>query len=245
MVLARYTLMAQGCEFLAIPTQDLGPIWDQHIGALAREGRWYVLNQGQVMAPYGESMQHSDIARVYSDDHGSQWYPTMLNYFKDVYQCEEKKGGLRLPTSGNATLRSEPVAADGGKCAKFFMDGGLSVADPYGRFLVEPVHSNDPESVQKAKDGCKHSLEAGMPEKSHCKFVQVDGYNGDEEFLVLTYATRGEVLESKTYQDNVGNYARTDIWQVTWNNAPRNILFETKDGDAQPGHDLMPQQANP
>lgn len=261
MVLARYTLMAQGCEFLMVPTQDLGPVWENHIGSMAREGRWYVIGQGQLMSPYNEAMQRSAISRTEFDDKGSQWYPTMLSYFNNIYQCEEPetkqlqnttasaeetsrlRGKKQLvgtvDTEDSLVIRPDPVAIGGGKCAKFFMDGGMTIADPYGRFLVEPVHSNFPDTVQRARSGCKHSLEAGMPEENHCELFEVDGYNGDEEFLIVTHATRGEVLASKTYQDNVGNYARSDIWKVTWDNAPRNVLFETKDGKGNEGHDLM------
>lgn len=274
LVLARYTLMAQGCEILTVPTQDLGPAWEQHVGSMAREGRWYVIGQGQLMAPYSQAMQESPISRVDEDDHGSQWYPTMLSYFNDIYHCSEPDAnlsinattgvnksseggtrkllrGLQEPeetaerTENGFALRPEPLAETGGKCAKFFMDGGMTIADPYGRFLVEPVHSNFPDTVERAKSGCKHSLEAGMAEENHCELFTVDGYNGDEEFLVVTHATRGEVLASKTYQDNVGNYARTDIWKVEWNNAPRNILFQTKDGPEEHGHDEVGEEADP
>jgi nitrilase len=39
MALARYTLYAQGCEFLVIPTQDIGPVWTSTASFIAREGR--------------------------------------------------------------------------------------------------------------------------------------------------------------------------------------------------------------
>ena len=35
----RYTLYAQGCEFMVVPTQDIGPVWSSTISFVAREGR--------------------------------------------------------------------------------------------------------------------------------------------------------------------------------------------------------------
>jgi nitrilase len=37
-VLARYTLLARGCEFFFAPTQDLGASWSAHVKAMARDG---------------------------------------------------------------------------------------------------------------------------------------------------------------------------------------------------------------
>lgn len=39
MTLARYTLMAQGCEFWMAPTQDIGPHWVGTAQMIAREAR--------------------------------------------------------------------------------------------------------------------------------------------------------------------------------------------------------------
>jgi hypothetical protein len=36
-LLARYTLIAQGCEFLISPTQDIGPAWASHMSSMAKE----------------------------------------------------------------------------------------------------------------------------------------------------------------------------------------------------------------
>ncbi|CAB9527374.1 nitrilase/nitrile hydratase [Seminavis robusta] len=249
LALARYTLMAQGCEFLMVPTQDLGTIWDSHISDIAREGRWYVIAQGQVMAPYGEAMQGSAITQTYTEPGGSQWYPHLLEGFKKAYNCTDSATASVKPQKllrgnsataakndvGTVTLIPEPVSVDQTKekCATYFMDGGMSIADPNGRFLVNPIRSNYmySDTVSAAHSGCVHSLGPGMPEESHCEFVEVDGYNSNEEFIVLTNASRGQVLASKLYQDNVGNYARTDIWKVEWDNAPRDYIFETATKD--------------
>ncbi|CAB9506708.1 nitrilase/nitrile hydratase [Seminavis robusta] len=254
LVLACYTLMAHGCEFLVVPTQDIGSIWESHVSDIAREGRWYVIAQGQVVAPYGEAMQRSAIAGTHTQPGGSQWYPRLLEGFKNAYGCTGSplianatetvnRQNLLRGSSATAAKESqknvvdtvswipEPVPLDQAveKCATYFMDGGMSIADPNGRFLVNPIHSNYmyADTVNAARSGCVHSLGPGIPEESHCEFVEVDGYNRDEEFIVLANASRGEVLASKLYQDNVGNYARTDIWKVEWDNAPQDYIFET------------------
>lgn len=108
------------------------------------------------------------------------------------------------------------------------MDGGSAIVDPDGHFLIDPIHSNQDNSVKAAQNGCVHAFEPGYPELSHCEFFPVDGYDQDQEFLVVTgEASLGAVLAAKTFQDNLGNYARSDIWKVTWNNAPRGYLEAT------------------
>lgn len=67
------------------------------------------------------------------------------------------------------------------------------------------------------------SLERWQP----CKWVDVLGNNNAyaNEGIVVANASRGAVQRSKLYMDAVGNYARPDIWTVSWHNAPRDILF--------------------
>lgn len=237
-LLARYTLMSQGCEFVFVPTQDFGPVWERHISDMGREGRWYVIGQGQLMAPHGEAMESAAISRTYEQgERASQWYTEMLDDFYGMNGCTKEElnattaavsasendgGGRRLRS--NSAHRN--LQDDASKCRRFFMDGGMTIADPDGNYLVEGIHSDSQESVNVAKEGCVHSV-GFAPATTNCEFFEVEGYNSDHEFLVVANATRGKVLAAKTYQDNFGNYARTDIWKVTWDNAPRDYIFET------------------
>ena len=45
------------------------------------------------------------------------------------------------------------------------------------------------------------------------------------EIILAAEVSRGTVQRKKLYQDSVGNYARPDIWSVTWHNKPKDILF--------------------
>ena len=94
--------------------------------------------------------------------------------------------------------------------------------------------------MQRAKDGCTPDpayvgLYGPVPP---CTFVEVPGYNSKEEFILAAPVSRGKVLASKLYQDNVGNYARTDIWEVKWHNKRRAYLI----ADRAAGNGLMPEE---
>ena len=106
--------------------------------------------------------------------------------------------------------------------------------------LAGPTYSNNMASIQHAKDGCAADpAYAGLygPHKP-CKFVAVPGYNSDEEFVLAAPVSRGKVLASKLYQDNVGNYARTDIWEVKWHNKRRSYFS----ADKAAGNGLAPEE---
>ncbi|KAG2482539.1 hypothetical protein HYH03_018530 [Edaphochlamys debaryana] len=205
MTLARYTMMAQGCEFWMAPTQDIGNHWAASMQGIAREARAFVLTIGQMLRPPVAAA--SPIGNVSVPGMLVSWSQNMLNSFKMVQSI-----GV----------------------GEYMMDGGGMIANPEGVAIAGPVYSscnycmkdNYTYSVEWAKDGCPFPYRG--PEAAGvapCTFVRVEGVDTDREFVLGNLVSRGEVFRKKLYQDAVGNYARPDIWSVTWHNAPRDIMF--------------------
>ena len=92
-------------------------------------------------------------------------------------------------------------------------------------------------TIQWAKDGCKPifrgienqiiTVGSGVDLWQPCLWVDVTGPNNSyaKEGIVVANASRGAVQRKKLYQDSVGNYARPDIWSVTWHNQPKDTFF--------------------
>lgn len=165
LLLARYTLYTQNCQYLVLPTEAVGTIWTSTIKSIAREGRMYVLSVGAV-----------------------ERNPRVVN--------------------------------------RYVLDGGAMVANPQGQTAAGPIYSAcslcdscaapPTYSLAWAKAGCPgHDvLPPSLP--APCAVVTVPGY--DDEFVLTSPTSLSAILMSKTYEDNVGNYASKWVWEVKWLN---------------------------
>lgn len=186
----------------------------------------------------------------------------------------------RVPSPPPPPLLQE--ATNNAAARGYFMDGGAIIAGYNGKILAGPVFSNIKASVDKAKEGCPSDpAYVGLyGDHEPCKFIEVPGYDADEEFILAAPVSRGDILAAKTYQvgaapcmarwlpthasrralsclvaaqcgpcahgtpaptllqDNVGNYARTDIWEVLWHNKRRSYMT----ADAPAGNGLKPEE---
>ena len=84
----------------------------------------------------------------------------------------------------------------------YFMDGGAIIAGYNGKILAGPVYSNNQASIDNAKAGCPSDpAYVGLyGDHEPCKFVEVPGYDSNEEFILAAPVSRGEILAAKTYQ---------------------------------------------
>lgn len=75
-LLERYVMYAQGCEFLMAPTQDIGPVWAAHMKSIAREGRvsqWPAASMDGLLDPCPRAPR----ANTYLLFSGRQWLASL------------------------------------------------------------------------------------------------------------------------------------------------------------------------
>lgn len=127
-----------------------------------------------------------------------------------------REGRMYVITVGQV----DPAATLVGGEAK---DGGALIVDPDGLNVAGPIYSKgllaenqlcSPSpmlySVDWGKDGCK-LMDAGWATNVPCILTDVGTDGG---FMLAAKTTRINVLNKKTYQDNVGNYHSKWVWQV-------------------------------
>ncbi|KAG2428444.1 hypothetical protein HXX76_011564 [Chlamydomonas incerta] len=120
-----------------------------------------------------------------------------------------------------------------GAVGEYMMDGGGAILNPEGVPIAGPVYAscnyclkdNHTYSYDWARAGCalpvKGPENIGLP---GCTVIDIPGLPAGEIILAAP-ASRATVYRKKLYQDAVGNYARPDIWSVTWHNAPKDTMF--------------------
>lgn len=183
---------------------------------IAREARAYVLSATQMFRPEVAAM--SEIGRTTAGQFN--WTSMMLQSYEQ----------MAVPMS---------------HVGQYMMDGQALIADPDGKLVAGPVYSNGNYATQDgeyytidwAKGGCKPlfkgvenqmiSVGPFLDEWQPCKWLDVVGPGNTyaDEGIVIANASRGAVQRKKLYMDAVGNYARPDIWSVSWHNAPRDVFF--------------------
>lgn len=215
-LMARYTLIAQGCEFWIAPTQDIGSPWVNHIKSIAKEAGAYVMSTGQMLRP--AEAAKSPLATQHSGN--SKWVKDMTDDFNAV--------GGGASTNG------------------YFMDAGSVIVNPYGQTLNGPIYSGcthcypqcpvgvRESSIEWARDsGCPNLDGLGPTER--CNFLKVTGITrpttnpNDEEFIIWSVANRDQTIAAKKANVNVGpDLAPKGIFKVTWNNRPTSYITEVK-----------------
>jgi predicted amidohydrolase len=210
-VLARYTLLARGCEFFFAPTQDLGASWSAHVKAMARDGGVYVVSGGQMFRPGVAAL--SDLAVESAAIEKNQTLATWVE---------------RMMASANI---NKPPGMD---MQQFYqMDGGAAIAEPTGKTVAGPVFSMsyacfgmpgcscDQLSSKWAREGCP-----GMDSGKACKVVEVPGladagpppYVPGAEFILTAVAERSLLVKQKAISENVGSSRPHGLFKFTYNN---------------------------
>lgn len=211
--LARYTLLAQGCEFWVAPTQDIGPWWTAHLKHIARETRSYVLAMGQILRP--AVAKQSELAAVGTKE-GSAWVSSMLADW------------AKMP------FASTGYFMDGG--GTIVGPDGESLAGPVysGCSFCEPACNGTRKySVAWAQQGCP-----GLDGGSACSVVEVPGVtdvrNG-EEFVLAARVPRKAAAARQPASENTGYNSPSGIWRFTWFNRPGNYIKSTNKASAVSG----------
>lgn len=224
LALARYTLNMQGCQFWVAPTQDIGPHWVATAQMIARENRAYVLSTTQMFRP--EIAAQSEIGQVMN-----KVTPQAGNWSKMLLEAWAAVQKIPPITVGGVTYSDEKLDPE------WFMDGQALIAGPGGELLAGPVYAGGNFATRDgyyttdwAMDGCaplfRGANEYGFLISSPCGVINVTGNNTHpDEIILFQNVSVGEVQRKALYQDQVGNYARPDIWSFTWHNKPRDVAF--------------------
>lgn len=127
-----------------------------------------------------------------------------------------REGRMYVITVGQV----DPAATLVGGEAK---DGGSLIVDPDGLNVAGPIYSKGllaedqlcapkPKlySVEWGKGGCE-LMDAGWSTNVPCILTEVGTDGG---FFLAAKTKRQTILNKKTYQDNVGNYHSTWVWEV-------------------------------
>lgn len=106
-----------------------------------------------------------------------------------------------------------------------YSDGNYGTVD--GKSYTIPWAKNGCEPLFKGVENQIISVGQSVQLWEPCQWIDVSGKNNAyaSEGILAANASRGVVQRKKLYMDSVGNYARPDIWSVTWHNQPKDVMF--------------------